>query len=259
MLFSRPKFVLWLPFVCCTAVFAQTPLEKELDAHGGLAVFQRQGTLEYDLSGWPFSQNAPLSDHEIIDLKTHRVLITGKTYRLGFDGRDAWVVPNPAALGAPIRFRLFTPSSLAAMPFALADPTVRIQDLGRQAVGPRAYDAYRITFASGPAGAHPEDYRVFFDTATHRLALVNYPATSPLRRARGGEPSDRQAAVFDEWQESNELWAPRKVSFFAWTGRGLGAPLGSALFNDLRYHAEPSAPEMFAIPAGAVIDSSHKP
>lgn len=236
--------------------FAQ--MEEAFQAHGGIDTFNAYGTLEYDMK-WKFGQDGGLSDHQLIDLDSRKVLITSDGYKVGFDGTDAWITPGADAIPLPARFYSSTPFYFFGLPFLFADPGANLESLGREELDGMEYNVVKVTYDKG-VGDTPDDYYVaYINKDTGRLKLVRYIVTYPP--LTGGKPVDaleRHAAVYDKWQEKDGLLVPEKIVLYDWKDGMPGSePRGSILFENVTFKKENPDPSVFAKPDGAEVDNSH--
>ena len=233
-------------------------LEQSIDAHGGLDLFRSYGTLEYDQS-FDLTGIMNLQNHQLIDLNSRNVLITSDDYRLGFDGQEAWIVPNAEALGIPPRFYASTPFYFFGLPFLFADPGVNAESLGTKELNGKEYNVVKFTYDQGVGDTPDDDYIAYFDKETNRLALATYIVTYPvLMQGKSKEELDRSAAVYEEWQEAGGLLVPKKISFYEWTDENLGGEShGTMVFENVSLMGKRPEPKEFTKPQGAQVDDTH--
>lgn len=237
--------------------FAQ--MEESLQAHGGLDTFREYGTLEYDML-WQFGQYGGLKDHQLIDLDSRKILITGDAYKVGFDGNAAWITPGTDALPLPARFYSSTPFYFFCLPFLFADPGVNLESLGSEELGEKGYSVVKVTYDEGVGDTPDDNYVAYIDRNTGRLELVHYIVTyPPLMGGKTVEALERHAAVYEKWQEVGGLLVPQKIVLYDWKGgMPAGEPRGSILFENVTFKKENPDPSQFAKPDGAEVDDSHK-
>lgn len=241
----------------CNNSLAQ--LHQALQAHGGLEQFRQFGTVEFDVRNCPFGKNGNVNDHQLIDLKSRKILITGPDYKLGFDGKDVWFVPKDLPLGAPARFYISTPFYFFGMPFLFADSGTMQTPMGKKSLKGREYNAVKITYKAG-VGDTPEDYYIaYLDSKNHQLQLALYIVSYPMfREGKSVKDLELNSIVFDVWQKADGLFVPKKVTFHSWKNNQLGESYGSCTYENVSFKKKRPAPEQFAKPQGANIDESHK-
>ena len=69
-------------------------MRKGLEAHGGLALWQKKKTMEFSI---PKGDNFEL--HQI-DLPSRKVRIDHPDYSIGFDGNEVWITPDKETFGS---------------------------------------------------------------------------------------------------------------------------------------------------------------
>lgn len=234
-------------------------LDDAYNAHGGLETFKEYSVVEYDLKDLPFSPVGVLNDHQLIDLNSRHILITSDTYKIGFDGTEAWITPNTEALGIPPRFYSSTPFYFFGLPFLFADPGTNLESQGTKDLDGKEYNVVKVTYDQGIGDTPDDDYVAYIDKDTNQLKLVHYIVTyPPLMQGKSIEELERHAAVYDEWQEVDGLVVPKKISFYVWTEDGLGdESLGSIRFENVSFSKKSPDPAIFKKPEGAVVDNSH--
>jgi len=233
-------------------------LEQSIDAHGGLEIFRSYGTLEYDQT-FDLTGKFNLTNHQLIDLSSRKVLITSDTYKLGFDGQEAWIEPNMEALGVPPRFYASTPFYFFGLPFLFADPGVNAEPLGTKELNGKEYNVVKFTYDKGVGDTSDDDYIAYFDKETNRLEVLSYIVTyPPLMQGKSKEELERHAAVYEEWQEVGGLLVPKKLSFYEWKDENLGEEShGTMVFENVSLMGKRPEPSTFTKPEGAEVDNSH--
>ncbi len=251
-------------FVALLIITAQFPfisqaqLEESYDAHGGLDTFRSYGTLEYDQQ-MEISGIAQLGDHQLFDLNSRSTLITNDTYKIGFDGNEAWITPNIDALGLPPRFYALTPFYFFGLPFFFADPGVNLEPLGTKELNGKQYDVVKVTYDPGVGDTPDDDYVAYINKDTHQLEIVHYIVTyPPLMQGKSIEELERHAAVYEEWQKVGGLLVPKKIVFYEWSDDKLGEKAaGSMTFENVTFKKESPDPQIFQKPDGAQVDNSY--
>ncbi len=235
-------------------------LEQSIDAHGSLETFRAYGTLEYDQT-FDLKGKFTLTNHQLIDLKSRNVLITSDDYKLGFDGQEAWIVPNIQALGIPPRFYASTPFYFFGLPFLFADPGVNTEPLGIKELNGKEYNVVKFTYEQGIGDTPDDDYIAYFDKETNRLEVLTYIVTyPPLMQGKSKDELERHAAVYEEWQQAGGLLVPEKISFYEWKDDNLGGEShGTMVFENILLKGKRPEPSTFTKPEGGEIDNSHLP
>lgn len=218
--------------------------QQVLEAHGGLARWQDQQRLDYDL----YRQDQ-LVDHQLIALKPRKVLLTNDTYRIGYDGADYWVSPDTSAFDGNVRFHHNLQFYFMALPFLFADPGINYEVMEPREFQGKTHDVLGITFEPGVGDASDDEYIAYFDPKTHRLALLLYTVTY-----FSGEPGENyNARWYQEWQEVNQLLLPKKVVGYRWSDAGLGEERGTTEYRNVVLDEIPPDESIFLAPTNAMV------
>ena len=232
-------------------------LEKSINAHGGIDTFRSFSAVEYDQE-FALGQRGKLTDNQFIDLNSRNVLITSDSYKIGFDGEEAWIEPNMEAIAAPPRFYASTPFYFFGLPFLFADPGVNAEDLGIKEIDGKQYKAVKFTYDEGVGDTPKDDYVAYFNNQTGQMEIVTYTVTyPPLIKGKSVEELERRAVIYEEWQEIDGLIVPKTLKFHHWTDEKPGAEKGYMQFENVTFTKEIPDPTIFAKPEGAAVDNSH--
>ncbi len=153
------------------------PLAATFQAHGGLDRWQAQRTFSYVLDG----------------------------FVVGWDGKQAWAEPGPDAVGLQPRFFCLGSFYFIGMPFVFGDDGVVLEQKGYGTFDGKTYRTVHVGYVSDTGYSSDDDYTLFIDPDTDRLALINHSVTEI--------GLDRVTWVFDEWQEVNGLVVPSRMTF----------------------------------------------
>lgn len=220
-------------------------LDKALAAHGGLDVWQNQGSLSYTMV------KGERTEQHLIDLKTRNILHSGDGYAFGFDGANVWVSPVADAYPGNPLFAKGLDFYFFAMPFVLADPGTIRESLGLTNFNGASYETMKISFEAG-TGDSPDDYYIaHFDPATHQLRYLLYTVTFMSQT-----PNEQYyARAYDAWESIDGLLLPTKMTSYAWDSetRTTGETYREVFFSDIALATTQPAATSFAKPATAEI------
>ena len=220
-------------------------LQQALEAHGGYETFQQYHQVEYDLKDWPFSQNAPLNDHQMANLDNRHMYIKADDYEVGYNGEEAWT-SDAEALGLPADFYYATPFYFFSLPFVFADPGANVESLEPQEFEGKTYDAIRVTYGQGVGDSPDDNYVAYFNQDDHTLKLVHYVVThSAVTQGQSADELPRSAIVYETLQEANGLQVPQTASFYAWKDGRLGEKAGTIRYENVRFSEDVPAAAMF--------------
>ncbi len=230
-----------------TEVTAEYPtvLQQALKAHGGLDRWKSFEKLEYDVY-----RGEEIVDHQLIALKTRKVLLNNDQYTIGFNGQQVWVSPDTSAYpGSSARFYHNLQFYFFALPFVLADPGISYEQLEAREFQGKMHDGLRITYQSDVGDAANDEYRAYFDQDTHQLRVLLYTVTYFSQ-----SPADRYSArVYDEWQTVDGLAVPLQVTSYRWENDSLGEQRGVTKYRSVTFDNIPPDQSMFLMPSQATV------
>jgi hypothetical protein len=183
-------------------------LQQTLEAHGGLEKWNAYQTLAYTMKGFPLTPEIAQTNRSRVNLKTRQNRIDGSGFVVAFDGKNAWSTPKPKASGLPSRFVTLGSFYFVGIPFVFADAGVQVESTGKQTFLGKPYDTLRITFGKQVGHSSDDNYVVFLDPASHRVALIHHNVTEVYA------PDQRVTWVYDEYQNQDGLWIPKKLTYF---------------------------------------------
>jgi hypothetical protein len=252
---SRPFFptVAAISLLWATAQAEPDPLAATYEAHGGLATWQAQGTILYDLE-FTWGENVT-RDHQVFDLINRQGVVSNPDYAVGYDGSKVWLdLSGKTGPAFPPRFYLWTPFYFAGVPFVFADDGVIKEEVARETFQGTQYRVVRVTFESGVGDAPDDIYHVYIHPETHRVHLLRY--TVSYFATAQGQPTDglpESAMLYENWTpDASGLELANDATPYAWKGGSIsGAPKGRMLFRNLRLLPSRPDPAHFAAPASA--------
>lgn len=228
-------------------------LQRTLDAHGGLETWASFGTVEYDFS--LRIGDATRDDHHLFDLDRRRVRVDQTDYTVGITDSLAWAAPSMEAYGytAPPRFYGKAYTYLFSLPFVFADPGVIVESAGQRSLKGMSYDVLKMTFEQGVGDTPRDVFYVYLDPDSHRVHAALFSVT--YRNPEITRPIT--GVIYEEWGTVNGLTVPRKASMYGVSkDQTLQKKLGSFEYQNVRFRESTPEPDSFAMPEGAVRDTS---
>jgi hypothetical protein len=219
-------------------------LTKALKAHGGLEQWNEMQTMEF---AFP---KGDTKEHQLIDLKNRKVLLTHDDYKVGFDGKDVWVSPNKEAFGKrSARFYHNLIFYFYAMPFVLADDGIIYEQLPDRTFKGEAYAALKISYHDG-VGDAPDDYYIaHFDKSSGLMEYLLYTVTYYSK-----EKSEKFSALhYSDWENVNGLTLPKKMVGYKFENEQLGEMRYERIFSDAKLSKDAKPANFFAKPEGSEI------
>lgn len=225
-------------------------LEKCIAAHGGLKIWNSFEAIEYVLN------DKGREVYQITNLKDRRAYLKSDSYEVGFDGRVAWSVPNPAELpGHSAAFYYNLDFYFVGIPFLLKDPGVHVFYAGKKDIDNIAYDALKVTFGTG-VGLTPDDvYYMYIHPETYILHILTY-SVSYFNKENAGINT---AKVYSEWKETQGLLIAQKMENFSWENETLGSSKNHLrIFKDIKFLNKVEDESIYEVPEGAQIEKLSK-
>ena len=184
---------------------AAGPLDPTFEAHGGLKQWREQRQMNYTLNGFPLSPQVSRPNRSTVDLNSRFNRIEGEGFVVAFDGTQAWCTPEPEAVGLPPRFFCLGSFYFIGMPFVFGDDGVVLQKKGYGTFDGKTYRVVDVRYAGETGHSSEDQYTLFIDPETNRLALINHSVTEI--------GIERVTWVFDEWQQVNGFIVPARMTF----------------------------------------------
>ncbi|MEZ4317131.1 MAG: hypothetical protein R3F61_06495 [Myxococcota bacterium] len=206
-------------------------LLQAIDAHGGLRPWLAAGTLSFDFDYAPV--DAPEKrrfTRSRVDLRSRRAvqdeLGVGADATFGWDGTEAWIVPDATAFPSDPRFWATTPFYFVGIPWVLADPgahVARIDDTVIPETGVEGpLPSLKVTYGEG-VGDAPDDYYILhLDPASHRVLAVRYVVSYPGFFPEGGH-SPEKILLWSGHTEVDGLLFATHYDSHPFTDAGVGA------------------------------------
>jgi len=230
---------------------AESVLATTWEAHGSLTQWQKQRTLTYTLNDFPLSAQVAKPNVSTVDLRNRCNRIEGEGFVVGYDGKEAWCLPGPEAVGLPARFFALGSFYFIGMPFVFADPGVRLEERSAATFRGKKYRVVGVGYESGVGYTSKDDYVLYIDPDTHILKLIHHSVTEPSNKV------ERVTWVFDEWQRVSGLLIPKQMTFYGgWNEGELPGPGKSCTIENAEFRTDAPDPTIYARPPNAVVDNS---
>lgn len=204
-------------------------LLQAIDGHGGLEPWMAAGSLAFDFDYAPVG--APEKRRYArtqADLRGRRAVQTelgeGADAKLGWDGQDAWIVPDASAFPSPPRFWATTPLYFVGLPWVLADPgtihTVLPATVIPETGETRPLPTLKVTYEAGTGDAPDDFYVLHLDPDSKRILAVRYIVTFPAFFPEGGH-SPEKVLLWSDVEEAGGLWFATHYNSHGWNGGDL--------------------------------------
>jgi len=225
-----------------TSIYPEN-MTKVFNAHGNLDQWNSFNTLI-------FTMKTPNGDEvTTTDLKDRRSLIEAENFKIGYTGTEAWLInkANQKYEGNP-RFYYNLMFYFYAMPFILADDGILYTDVEPLKVGETLYPGIKISYGAG-IGESPEDeYIVYYDAKTNRMAWLGYTVTYFTRE----KSTAWHFIKYANWQMVNGLLLPKTLEWYKADGFTIEEKRKTVLFKEIKLLKTKLENVVFAKPEVAV-------
>lgn len=216
-------------------------LEKIFEAHGGLAVWQKQRTLTYLL---PKSE---VSEVHTIDLWSRMDRIEIGAVSMGFDGKTWILDPEKQYKGNP-EFYHNLMFYFYAMPFVLGDDGINYARAENLEFEGKSYPGIQITYNAGVGTSPKDEYYLHYDPESYKMAWLGYTVTY-----RTGEDSDNIKWIrYDDWGNFNGLILPKSISWYNYEGREIIDVRNKVVFENVQLSEKPFPVEYYGKPSNGI-------
>jgi hypothetical protein len=236
-----------LSFIAAPSEATEPLLARTFAAHGGLDRWAEFSRMTYDMDGFPLSKPMSRPNTSTVDLRQRRNRIDGDGFVVAFDGQQAWADPGPEAVGLPSRFVTLGSFYFIGMPFVFGDDGVVLEDGGTGTFKGRTYRVVRVGYRRGTGYTSKDDYVLYIDPETDRLALIHHSVTE-------NDDVDRVTWTFDQWQEVEGLWLPARMTLYPGFRPDHPGEGSSFTIEKVRLGRSPPPDELYARPDTAVVD-----
>ncbi|MGB5378971.1 DUF6503 family protein [Muriicola sp.] len=218
-------------------------LQKVFEVHGGLDLWKQQRTLSYEIP-----KKSGIEIHTI-DLYSREDIIEASDYRMGFDGKDVWLLdPFGAYQGDPVFYHNLM-FYFYAMPFVLADDGIEYFETEPLVYEGKEYPGIGIRYQNG-VGTSPEDeYYLHYDPDTYQMAWLGYTVTY-----RTGERSDDVHWIrYDDWTNLEGIVLPKSITWHLVEEGKIGKARNTVIFENIALSKEAKDKDVFAKPEAAEV------
>ena len=217
-------------------------LQKIMDAHGGLSLFQTFGSLELALTQDGQSKSFKTN------LKTEKTLIEGSVFTLGYDGKGNWTNDNTTTFNESLYTASFKELYSAMMPFLVVEDgdfyTVRLDEQLLRV----NYGVIHIGFGRRSGKSPDDEYVIYYDKETHQIAWLAYRVVEKGRYTR----RSWQFVNYTSFQNINGLLLPKKWTVYEAQENQPSNQLYTIEVTELNLSEEPFLDSFFDAPEGRV-------
>ncbi len=194
---------------------------QSVEAHGGLKRWLAHGTVEFEFDYAPVDDpSGRRHSFQEIDLWSargrHRELGEGADAEFGFNGKVTWITPKVDAFPSPPGFWTMTPYYFLGVPFVMADPGTRFEQLEDAPLGDVVYRLVKVTYDPGTGDAPDDYYVLYIHPETFRIGGLRYVVSYPGFFPEGGHTPEK-LMVYSDFHEAGGLMLARRLDTYAWS------------------------------------------
>lgn len=209
------------------------------EAHGSISTWKNYGAMTFTLNREDSSREIHMTN-----LADRKSLITADSFRIGMDGEKVWVAPSINAYDGNPRFYHNLVFYFYNLPFLMADPGVRQNDIGIKELDGEEYRSIRVGFEEGTGDADDDEYILLINPETKRLEWILYTVTYFVNE----KVSSYNALHYADFMEVGGLTVPGKLSGYEYANDTTGNPRYEMVFTDINFSKDPYQDKMFEKP-----------
>lgn len=223
---------------------------QAIEAHGGLRRWFGNGPLYFHFNYQPQQEGPARNTYEVADYWTSRTkhqLVADTAWQFGWDGEQAWQIPDTTMPGIVPRFWALTPYYFVGIPFVLADPGIEYELMEPDTLSGRNYDLVKVTYGKNVGDAPDDYYIIYVDQETKEVGGIRYIVTY---FKKGGKHQEK-LMKFEGRQEISGIKFPERYRTYRWEGKQ-GEYMTLTELNDVDFR--PDVPkDYFNMPEGAKV------
>ncbi len=215
-------------------------------AHGGLEQWKKMSSMEFQLS------NNGTTEKHVIDLKNRKDLVKAENYSIGYDGEQVWVAPKRESFpGKSAKFYHNLYFYFYAIPFVLADPGVKYEQLEPMKLQGKEFNVIGVSFGEGIGDTPEDEYRLLINPETNRMEWLLYTVTF-----FDGKPSEKfNALKYEDYQEHQGLLFPQRMIGHKFENNQIGDVRYTVTIENLQLKEEQPDQKQFEKPEQAEVEA----
>jgi hypothetical protein len=221
---------------------------KVLEAHGGIDQWKKEKTLMYEIGDPGEGQQ------QIIDLHRRMDKTITSDYDIGFDGEKAWSLNKEGEYKSNPLFRHNLMFYFYAMPFVLADPGLNYKKTEDKEILGKNYSGIKVTFNSGVGDSSSDEYYLYYDTETSKMAWLAYKATFGTDK----KPESANFIRYDKWAEVDGVLLPTSIAWYNIEEGVVVEERSRVEFKNISLSKEAKPEGFYSIPANAIVAEDNK-
>ncbi|HCX24012.1 MAG: hypothetical protein CMB80_32170 [Flammeovirgaceae bacterium] len=167
---------------------------ESIEAHGGLQKWFSNGALSFHFDYQPLDGKVRRNSFQTINqwsVQSVHELASNRSIQFGWDGSEAWIIPDTAQVPVNVRFWANTPFYFVGLPFVLADEGINYEVLPVDTLDQKVYDLVKVTFSDGVGDASEDFYVIYIDQQTKLMGALRYIVSYPGFFPDGGHSPEK--------------------------------------------------------------------
>ena len=210
--------------------------------HGGIDAWKTMKTLTFEI----VKPNG--NEKQTIDLISRNDLVETNLYRIGFDGRDSWILQEEDSFKGNARFYHNLMFYFYAMPFVLSDSGVIYEKTDNLQYEGKSYPGFKISFEANVGDAPDDNYFVYYDAEDHSMQWLGYTVTF----GKGEANNNVKFIRYDDWKEVNGLVVPNSITWYKSEGHQVIEPARTISFENVNFSEKRVSASIFEKPDAAI-------
>lgn len=181
---------------------APAGLLKVLETHGGYDLWEAQQAMTYTV--------VSKQEKHQIELPTRKVRLETDKYTIGFDGQDVWLQQDSAHYSGSARFYHNLYFYFIAMPFVLADPGIKYEEVAPVSFEGVDYPGIKVSYEANVGDSPDDNYILYYHPEAYVMEWLAYTVTY-----RSKEPSDNFRLIrYADWKSIDGLILPQQLTWY---------------------------------------------
>ncbi|MEO9872047.1 hypothetical protein [Ekhidna sp.] len=167
---------------------------ESIETHGGLEKWFSNGPIAFRFNYQPLDGTKQRDSYQLVDnwsVRAAHEVSSNRNWKYGWDGENAWSLPDSVDVGVNPRFWSTTPYYFIGLPFVLADEGVVLEEFGQKEYKGVTYDLVKATYEAGTGDASDDFYVIYLDPETRQMAGLRYIVSYPGFFPAGGHSPEK--------------------------------------------------------------------
>lgn len=225
-----------------------------INAHGGLEKWFSNGPISFRFNYQPLDGGKQRDSYQVVDqwsVRSVHEVASNRNWKYGWDGENAWSLPDSIDVGVNPRFWSNTPYYFVGLPFVLADDGVILEELEPMDYKGVTYDLVKVNYEDGAGDASDDFYVIYINPETGLMGGLRYIVSYPGFFPNGGHSPEKFMEILG-MQSIDGVTIPTGYNTHWFKEEQVGQHITAIEVTEVSFKADlPDA--FFNIPEGAKI------